>query len=39
MGASAKMDIGALKTDQLGRSQTCLSRKRKQGAIAPPGRR
>ena len=39
MGTSAKMDVGALKTDQLGCSQTCLSRERKQGTIASPGRR
>ena len=34
----SKLDVGAPKTDQLGCSQTCLSRERKQGTIAPPSR-
>src|ERR1700760_2504411 len=38
MGASTKMDIGAVQADQLGHAQTCLRGQRQQGAIAPPGR-
>src|SRR5215831_19553114 len=37
MRASAKMDIGALKADQLGHAQTCLRSKPKQRVVTPSG--
>jgi hypothetical protein len=37
MRASAKMDIGALKADQLGHTQTCLRSKPKQRIVTPSG--